>query len=206
MNYINRFITALKGPRIGPSPSMRLFYEKYGSYTIINMNVCRAPIKKYIEQAAEIITLGQYNKKKRELHYDKLFHLYLLLTLQNNDNSLNVRFEKNEVVQITQVISLNDIDCLNISLNKEITFNEFIYNTINEIGLNNFYLYDSVENNCQKFIIQLLITNQLGNKKIYDFIEQDVKNLVVLPVQKIAHFVTDIAARLDVIKYGASLI
>ncbi len=100
MNYINRFISSLKGPRLGPSPQIRDFIQKYGNNNIVFMNVCREPIQEYILKAANLITLGGFNKKKIELNYDKLFHLYLLISLENN---VNFKLEKNEIVQIKPI-------------------------------------------------------------------------------------------------------
>ena len=51
----------------------------------------------------------------------------------------------------------------------------------------------------------LLKDSGLGNKKVYDFVQQDVDELVVSSIKKLTYFITDIAARFDIIKYGAAL-
>ncbi len=109
-------------------------------------------------------------------------------------------------MQIKPIYSVNDKDCMliNIPLNKLITFNSFLNNGIKAQG-DNFWLYDSISNNCQKFVNILLKTNNLGNEQIFKFVEQNVNDLVVKPVQQMAHFITDLAARIDLIKYGKGL-
>ncbi len=220
MNYFNRIIASLHGLRLGPSPQIRTFINKFGNYKIIAINVCRKPIQKYIEITAELITLGKFNKKKQELNYDKLFHLYLLLTLTDNKENINISLEKNEVVQIKPIYTINDTDCMKVDINKNIkrrssfstedklssgTFIEFLNNEIKAQG-DNFWIYDSIELNCQNFVKNLLINNNLGTNKIFTFIEQDVSNLIIKPVQKITRFITDLAARFDIIKHGYGLV
>ena len=207
MQYLNRIKQALQGPRIGPSPQIREFLLQYGLYNIIFINVCRKPVQEYILKAAEIISLGEFNKKRVELNYDKLFHLYLLLTLRYNDDIIYIKLEKNKVVQIKKIILVNDKDCMLIEvlLNYSMNLNTFINNGIKLQG-SNFWIYDSIHLNCQNFVNTLLRANSLGNEKIYNFVEQNVDELVVKPVQKIFRFVTDLAARIDIIKYGFGLI
>ena len=167
MNYINRFISSLKGPRLGPSPQIRVFIQKYGNNNIVFMNVCREPIQEYILKAANLITLGGFNKKKIELNYDKLFHLYLLISLENN---VNFKLEKNEIVQIKPISEFIHKDCMtiNVPINEKISFSNFLNNGIKSQGMN-FWLYDAIVNNCQRFVNTLLKSNNLGNEKIYFF-------------------------------------
>ena len=69
----------------------------------------------------------------------------------------------------------------------------------------NFWLYDIIVNNCQRFVNTLLKSNNLGNEEIYSFVEQNVNDLVIKPVQKMANYITNLAAKIDVIKYGQGL-
>ena len=193
--------------RQGPSPQIRDFISQYGSYDIVFMNVCRHPIQEYIFNAINILTLGKAKENMKELHYDKLFHLYLLISLEKNDNVINIKLEKNEVVQIHKITQTHDSDCkiVNISMTDKINFTTFLNNGIQKQG-KSFWLYDAISNNCQVFIMTLLTANKLGNSEIYTFVKQDVSTLLSSPIKKAFRFITDLAARFDFIKYGKGLL
>ena len=192
--------------RQGPSPQIRDFISQYGSYDIVFMNVCRNPIKEYISKAINILTLGKAKEKMKELHYDKLFHLYLLISLEKNENLINIRLEKNEVVKIHKIILSCESDCkmVNIPMQNKINFTVFLNNEIQQQG-RSFWLYDAISNNCQVFIMTLLTANKLGNSEIYTFVKQDISTLLSSPLKKAFRFITDLAARFDFIKYGKGL-
>ena len=74
-------------------PHVRNFIEKYQSLEILEMYVCRKPVKDIYINILNIISLGQF-KKDLNKSYDKLFHLYTIFTF---DTKHYYKMEKNLV-------------------------------------------------------------------------------------------------------------
>lgn len=201
--YGSRVYHTLVGPRQGPPPDVRNFLNDFGDFQITKINVCRSPIFKEIELAARILTLGVWDKRKQEFNYDKLFHLYILITLQKGHRTIIFRIEKNQVVFITHSQKDVDTDCMfiPIDINKHLTFSQFISNGQQYQG-DDFWLYDPLSNNCQDFVLSLLKGNHLGDNTIYNFVKQNADQLVVGPFKHIAKFTTNIASRVDILLRG----
>lgn len=201
--YYKRFKKALSGPREIAPPEVRDFIQYLGDFQIVGINVCRKPIWKNIELAANLVTLGSFNKRKNELGYDKMFHLYLLVKLQKGSEIKQILIEKNEVANIQYVDRSIDSDCkvVPVNVSKGLNLKQFIENGEKYQG-NSFWVYNVADNNCQVFVTTLLIANNLGDKSIYDFIKQNVQDLVVGPLSKISNFITNTAAKFHILRYG----
>ncbi|MBS1737096.1 MAG: hypothetical protein JSS98_10915, partial [Bacteroidetes bacterium] len=191
------------GVRLKFPPKERYFLEKYGNFTITKIKVCRAPIKSYIEKALNILSFGKFQDIKQTLPYDKMFHLYMLVTLSNNQI---LRIEKNEVVKISDTFKIDpDTEYDEVHINNKPTFNEFFNNTIKQYGEKQFFVYDAFSNNCQKFILDNLTANNMIDEKLTSFIYQDVTKLVEeLPefTKNITKDITDTAHRFDILLNG----
>jgi hypothetical protein len=204
--YTKRFYYAFKGPREFAPPDVRYFLQDFGDFTITSISACRSPIPSVIETAANVISLGKWDKRKADLNYDKMFHLYLLMSIQKGYRTINFILEKNDVVKITHNPSLVDTDCIYIPIpvNRKITFNQFITNA-EKVHPNTFWLYNAKYNNCQDFLLLLLQTSNLGTKEDYSFIKQNVDDLVVYPLERLASFGTNLRARIDILLHGLGL-
>lgn len=81
---------------------------------------------------------------------------------------------------------------------KKITFGDFINNAVSSVG-NSIYLYDHENNNCQKFVSDLLRANGLMTPELNKFINQDVKAILSTSPEftfTIARFATETKAKL----------
>lgn len=186
--------------RLNYPPSMRKNMEKYGNQKIVNIQVGRKPIQSTIEKALSLFTLGNIEQEKKELHYDYLYHLFLILYLENGKK---LKLEKNQVISLTEDI-VNASDIREVKLNKTITLNQFIENGRKLQG-SAYFTYDVVNNNCQKFVIANLKANGLLTDDLRTFIEQDIKKLVPGFLNKVSNAVTDTAHTVDTLLQGQGM-
>ena len=145
-----------------------------------------------------IMTAGKYNQVKRQLNYDDMFHLYLIVKLENG---MNLLMEKNQVVNIEPYKFDIDKDCKNIKLNKDITFTQLLLNGEKFQG-DTFWKYHPKTNNCQNFVLSLLKGNNLGDDSLYSFVKQDANQLFTPLAEKITSGVINLAGRFDVLLKG----
>ena len=201
------FIPGFLKPRIGFNNVSSATLKKYGNYIIKRIMLFRIPIKSAINHAMNIISLGAFNRVKKEAAFDKLFHLGMLLDLQapgqSGDKMSQVLIEKNEVVNITDKIPRfppeDNSQFYSIGAPiKPITLQKFVDEGKKNMGDKNFFLYDAFTTNCQAFIMGLLQSQQrLQTADVRHFVYQDVNKIASgLPgyVPVMARFLTDLAA------------
>ena len=172
--------------------------EKYGNMKIKSIRIGRRPINSLVERAFNIISLGKWSKLREQYYFDKLFHLFLILTLE--DGTV-ISFEKNSIVTMTENderCSMKDVDCIDLEYPTDsITLNELAKKPLHRIGIKKYFIYDPFEQNCQIFIRNVLETFDLYSKKVEDFVYQDITEIVEkLPwyVKYVAKTVTDLDA------------
>ena len=68
-----------------------------------------------------------------------------------------------------------------------------------------FFPYSAYDNNCSVSIMNFLEANGLANSENSQFVEQEAKSLFSTHLRKIANTVTDVAAKIDVLKQGGSI-
>lgn len=161
---------------------------------ISSIQVCRSPIQSYIQKIIDLVSI-------KSTPYDKLFHLYGLIKL---DNGATYRFEKNQVIEIAKYNKDSDSDCVSVPMNKDILFGEFFMKAQTAGGAD-YFKYDGFTNNCQDFILTCLRANSLLNPELSKFIKQDVQNLVPPLIEKFGRKVTDLAAAADVLVNGEGM-
>jgi hypothetical protein len=139
---------------------------------IKTLQVGRTPLKQWVNTALNIITAGQWNRVKKEVGYDKMFHLYLII----NGKWL---VEKNEVFNVKAYSPSSGEEKIEIPVAKPITIGEMFSNVKNP---ENFYSnYDAFNNNCQDAVMYLLQQNNQSFNVTADvkrFIKQDVSSLL----------------------------
>ena len=200
---VRRVYHAVRGVRNKFPPHVRDFIKDNESAIIVEMNVGRKPIIKAIETAINYLTNDQFENAKEHLHYDDLFHLWLFVTL---DNGTSFRFEKNHVVTITENPSISDsAERIDVELNgRSISLGEFVSNAVSMVGAD-IYRYDPGDNNCQVFIHNLLLANELLTPEVDEFIMQNTEEIIgSLPKKTRGLFSTliDLAGRADILLYG----
>lgn len=159
--------------------SVKTLLTKYGDKIIKSIKVCRDPIVKGVDIAINMLTLGKVSSNQQALKYDKLFHLYMLIRLENN---IFIRLEKNErlyMYETTKDDYIQKRDFENVYLSgRQITLNDLFATTINMVGMNRIVQYDVVTQNCQIFITDVLRSNDILNPTLDKFINQDVRSIV----------------------------
>ncbi len=151
--------------------------NKYGNMIIKKMVLYRTPIQSIINTVLNIISLGKWNSVREKYHYDKLFHLALVCTLNNGKNII---IEKNAVVNISDYYETKpDTEVYDdINLNKEITPKQMLDETLAQIGPEKFFIYDPVNANCQVFLRDVLSSQGLYNNNINGWLFQPLDELM----------------------------
>jgi len=188
----------LFGAKLSFSNKIKNILNKYGNQKIRAIRIGRRPINTMVEKAFNIISLGKWSKLRDQYYYDRLFHLFLILTL---DDGTVVSLEKNSIVNMEENdprCSMKDVECVEIEYPADsLTLDELVRKPLERIGKEKYFVYDPFKQNCQIFIRAVLETFGLYTKKIDDFVYQDITEIVKrLPwyVKYVAKAVTDVDA------------
>jgi hypothetical protein len=187
--------------------SIQPLFEKYKNYKIISAQIRREPILAFVDKFINFISFGKFNEAKKNLGYDKMFHLSLILQLENGPKLL---IEKNERINMTlnwkdgnQVQYFPASGSSGTSRSFQIpgnpTLGEFYDRTLKAVGDHQFFTYNAFQQNCQAFISDLLRSNNALSDDARNFVMQDAQTVIKqLPfyVSKIAQFSTDTAGRI----------
>lgn len=191
---------ALAGPRQTAPPQIRSWLDQYGSETIVALRVCREPINAAIDVALNVISAGAWNKNKKELNYDSLFHLWILVTLADGKTW---RLEKNQVVELKES-SDSGQHHLDVPLGQPIALRRFIEN--GEKVPPSLWVYSPDKANCQMFVISLLQGSGLLTPEIKQFTLQNAVGALGKEslASRVGNTLTDLAARFDLLLNGAA--
>lgn len=170
IDNIKDFLTFKKGN--GMSRNNIQYLEKHGNAKITQIYVCREPVHSIVQKVLNILSLGTYKKEKKRLGFDEIFHLGLVLKLNDGSDCL---MEKTATLEIkpghlfgeTRMVAPNG---------KILTLNEFVFNAEKYMG-SRFFSYNADINNCQVLVIDSLKANNLLNPEIDSFVKQDTKQL-----------------------------
>jgi hypothetical protein len=177
--------------------------DRYGSQAITHVSIGRTPLPKLLTSILNIVSLGQFQSIMKQSPYDKLYHLFCIITLSSG---VKILLEKNEAINMKVVSSYNpkNTEYINATyIPSGLTFKELLDNG-QKIQGKKWYVYNAVSNNCQDFLIAVLKGSSILTKQLQDFIKQDVKSLFdTLPIsKKIVDVATDIGNKIDIIKKG----
>ena len=188
----------LFGAKLSFSNQIKKILGKYGNQKIRSIYIGRRPINDMVEKAFNVISLGKWSKLRDQYYYDKLFHLFLIIQL---DDDTVISLEKNSIVTMTEDdmrCSMKDTECVKIEYPTDsISLDDFVRKPLERIGKDKYFVYDPFQANCQIFIRAVLETFGLYSKKIDDFVYQDITDIVKrLPwyVKYVAKAVTDVDA------------
>lgn len=202
MRHLSGIAHALKGVRTNFKPAMRDILSKLGDIPIVDMVVVRRPLSSKFN--AIIGFIGKVTGSKGATH-DKLFHLMLVINLSNGSV---VQLEKNEDLNIDYYKKSTVDEVIPVQTPQGATLNILLQNAISKFGNNRIFEYDGFTNNCQKFIMDLLVANNVPlNPTETQFILQDVSQLVPAWAQRMAHGVTSFYNRLKmaITGYGQNI-
>ena len=175
-------------------PSVR----KYLTDTpITSLVVARRPIKAGVDKLLNLISLGGWNKAKKEEGYEEMLHLYLSI------NS-SLILERNGVIEMYPGPLEPTSETMTVPIPSTLTLKSLLTNTSTKYG-KELQRYDPANNNCQVFLIQVLTANGLLTDTLRAFISQDVKSVFTrLPwfVQALSKVVTDTSHIIDKVTNG----
>lgn len=187
INYVSKY--SLEKLRSRP-PQMNELLKKYGNNRITKISVCRQELMGASKYLTNTLTLGTFEKNRKRLNYDKVYHLYMVIYL---DNGVSVGIEKNERINIwynpIKPKKTPTSECEERSVINRPTLDNFILNGEKKGG-RNFYRYSAFRDNCQKFVNDLTTSNGLNLSK---FVLQDAGALLEPRFRKLALGITDIA-------------
>jgi hypothetical protein len=171
--------TLAVGVRADYPPAVREVLNRYGSGQVYDLLIIREPIKSYVDRALNFITLGKWDEAKRELNYDKIFHLSMIASLAlPNGDKVRLKIEKNEVISITPHFTVQqDAETIDVPVPCCLTLMEMMTLAQQQQGANFFY-YDAFTNNCQNFLSNILRANGLLTKEVEGFIQQNAEQLL----------------------------
>lgn len=193
----NRFKTHFS-VRYDLQPWARATLQKYGDQLIESIQACREPIASGINGALNAITFGRFGRQMAANGYDKMFHLFLSIKIQNGPN---IRMERNEVISIKLD---NDKGAEQVQVpipGPTITLNQLWQKTLTAVG-NRIYEYDPIRNNCQAFVSSVLQANGLLTDAISTFVSQRADNLLPMYAEKFGRWTTDLAAKFNHVLWG----
>ena len=185
-------------------PNARAVIKQYGDKQIKEIKIIRQPIQSFINTAFNALTFGQFQKKLDELPYDKLFHLRMVITLEDGKK---IQLEKNEVINITlKVDTVKGQEELNVPLNTSLTLNQLLEGG-QKILKDKYFTYRAFGNNCQDYQIALLKGSNLLTPQLEAFIKQDVSELANINpfLKKIANTMTDLGGKFNEIIHGTGI-
>jgi len=201
----NRISLFIEGPRKKFPPSVRKYLKENGNKKIIRMSVYRAPISETIQKILNIVSFGNWNKVKNKLNYDDIFHLGLKFELIDKTGII----EKNHVIQINKFRNEKNSETMSVDISgKEFNLNILLLNTKKAYSSEKeFFDYNAVTNNCQRFIYSILKENNLLTNELKKFILQDAKEIIKFypGIEKVINAVTGLATRGDILIYGGIL-
>ena len=208
----------LEGPRKIATKRFTKFLETEGNQPIVKLEIARKKIEGPVETALNVLSLGGFNKVKKKLSYDKVYHNYLLATMADGRTFV---VHKNHVVE-SRAANKDDLqnEKYNIALptDRTLTLKEMFDRALNtdkgepasEDSKRRLIQYDPSVANCQFFTQEMLGDNGLTptDPEALKFIEpQNSKALInsLGPLAPVAKFVTDTAATLDRTVHGDGL-
>lgn len=197
------------GARDGFSPPAAKMLDKYGDWVVSGLTVRRDPIQSALHTAFNLVTLGKWEKARKQYNHDRLFHLGLVLDLTSpKGQHAAVLIEKNAVVSISLPKAVTeDSEILRLPApSPPVTFAEFVDKAKQRMGPA-FHPYSSFSNNCQKFVQGLLAANGALTAGADKFVTQDLEDLIQAQPSytgAVADRVTDLGARADRLVNGGS--
>ena len=188
---------------------MRSFINREGNKSIKSMYVARQPVHSGIQKFLDVLSFGNYSKRKKKLGYDDVYHNYLIVELENGKK---YKIEKNHVVE-TREASKSDLSnekYLVPLLDRDIKLDKLIGNAAKDDS--KFWRYDPANKNCQWFVQDVLENNGLDrnitDKKAKEVVKpQDGIALLdsLGSLSTVPKMVTDFTASADTYIYGQGI-
>lgn len=189
--HIKGIKEAFKGVRLNLKPAAREMLEQHGNKQVSEIYICRRPLSNKFNTL-----LGLINKVAgySGTPHDRLFHLMIVLRLSDG---AWIQLEKNEDINIENFKKSSVDEVRRLPTPEFITVGTMIKRAIEKFGYQRIFIYDAFSNNCQRFVLDVLDSNDIqATPDDVAFIIQDVSDLVPVWAQRIAKGVTSFYNRL----------
>ena len=197
LQRLKKTANALILGRKGISPNVDKFLRDHGDEPILEMIISRNVVSSILTGSMKLIS----TQFREGVGSNKLYHLKLLIRTTHS----NISLEKNEVITISPYKMNYNAENLYVSFPAGISINILLQNTRDKMG-GSFLSYSARDNNCQNFILALLQSNFLDNTHNVLFTKQSTSDLFDVNLRKITNTITDIGAKIDIIREGGSLL
>jgi hypothetical protein len=177
------------------SPKVKKVLQQVGDDVITSATVYRKPVQSFIQSV--IRTVSSYP-------YDNIFHLSIIF---KTNAGRTVLLEKNAAINMDVNKSITGAQSMPVnSIPGGLTINKLIENTKNRMG-KNFIPYSSSSNNCQDFITNVLVSNQMDNTELNNFVKQDTSMIFKDEnFKKFADSITGLGEKIEIISQGGKII
>jgi hypothetical protein len=167
----------------------------HGTKIIKSIEAVRTPIMDVINKTLNVLSFGMLNKLKSKYGYDKLFHLSVVVVLEDDTKLVIEKLEKISISKFTNSVIKSNSEVKRVDMKlKRLSLFDFLNNARRKLTPDQYFGYDGTgksgkTNNCQDFIINLLKYSNLENTEIYNFVKQDLDELL----QKLPKYLHTIA-------------
>ena len=186
-------------------PELTQLKQDIGSENVSSIEIRRTPVPNSISTAMNIVSLNSFNRKMSRLPFDKLFHLFMVITTNKGSQAL---LEKNSRINVERKISTlpNTTTMALPDIPNGLTVNSLIDNTQSAMK-EKFLPYSPVNNNCQDFILAVLKANALATPEIENFVKQDTSSLFASDktLARISTGLTNLGAAADILMSGGKI-
>lgn len=136
--------------------------ETYGDWVVVDSFVGRSFIQ------------GNFlNKVFRFVNYDDLYHIKLVVILENEDGEqIDLQIEKRPQVSISPYVEAPNEEQMDTDLSG-ITLFDLVEETRKAMGDKNFFTYSAFEKNCQDLVLSILETHGSVDDELQEFILQE---------------------------------
>lgn len=160
---------------------------------ITHIKIGRTPIRKAIESALNLVSLGKWSRERRNFGYDNFYHLFLIVGTESGKRFI---IEKNEVINVAHYTKEDPEDNMDVHVARPVRLGVLMKRA--EESMDDYFLYDSFKNNCQVFVSNVLSGNNLLTPELQEYISQQLEEVLKTQpsyLSRIARNVTDIGGR-----------
>jgi len=192
----------LNGPRTNYPPKVRQMIKQHGEKKITSISVARSPIQAIYKKVINIILDNKMEENRKKLNYDDIFHLYLIITL---DDGTILRLEKNQVISM-KPYTKSTAQEMQVPYKGNLLLGQLLINGQKSHG-QTYFTYDSIRANCQIYVYHILKGSKLINKQLETFILQDAPALISndTKFEKTARTITNLASIFDQLIEGRGI-
>jgi hypothetical protein len=201
----SRWVAAVIGQRSAEPPAVSRYLALHGADAVVRLGVQRLEISRGVQRTLDVLTLGTWERTKRELGHNKLYHSRFLIVLRCGEVAI---LDKREVVHLVSQARADDVTTNPKPVRTiwiqppQCTLAQFLRHAANDVGPK-FWHYNPRSNNCHDFVIGVLRSWRLLTPELEREIRQPVDDLLSHPLtQAWATSVPDMIARAGIVVNG----